>query len=171
MRFLMSSAMMALTCVALAAPHYSQSRLNAFQSELNDAANQPAESTQSMLASKAVEVQDAQVFSASAGQDTKVIMRFVNRDEHGHAVQAVYSPLAKQAQLQTAVQINGKLVNVQVHSFALQLNSTTWLGQKQKHVELMNLSQSLTPGQTVPLVIIYRDGSYDAFDAKVVSSS
>lgn len=158
-----------LPALTLANVHFSQEQIQQYKQQLNDAASSSDDQNKPgpMLASQAIKIQAAQAFVAQKGQEAKVIMRFVNQDTYGHAVIAAYSPEAKQVQLRTSVKVNGQYVEVQVHSFALQLSSTTWLGREQKHIMLMDLTQNLNSGETVPVTVIFRDGSYETVNAKV----
>jgi len=126
--------------------------------------------TQSNLASDVITIKVPQVYQANAGDNTVAIMRFINHSDKGHVVIAAFSPVAKQIQLRTVVQVKKRNLPVQIHSFALSLNATTWLGHNQKHIALLGLTKNLTVGDTVPIAILYRDGSFETVQAKVVNA-
>ena len=122
------------------------------------------------LASQAIKIGFAKVTAAPAGGNTHAYMHFTNTSDDGHTIIAAMSPDAMQAQLHTFVTVQGKPVEVLIHSLPIEADKYLYLSKKRENIALLGLNKALSAGTKTPITVIYRDGSYQTVQADVVSS-
>jgi len=115
-----------------------------------------------------IRVADPYVRATPPGQkNTAAYVELGYEDSHPASIVAVYTPIAKKAQMHTVEEVKGVAKMMQVSHIQLKPGSTTSLQPGGYHIMLMGLSEDLMPDDAIPLVFIYDDGSSTLVDAVV----
>ena len=119
-------------------------------------------------AAELVGVQDAYVRAVPPGQPNSAsFMGLHNSDSQDHALVGAVSPAAKVVELHTHTMKDGMMQMRPVERIDLPAGTTTSLKPGGFHVMLIGLQQPLVPDQTVPLTLMYEDGSKAQVNAPV----
>ena len=104
---------------------------------------------------KAPEIQLMQNSSNSAD----AFMQLNNKGNHTATLIAANSMTADQTLLQKANERDGKQTTTKISKITIKPNSSTTLQQNGIQVSLMGLKQTLHKGDSVPILLIFDDGS------------
>lgn len=121
------------------------------------------------VASSVIVVKNPDVIAEPVNQTaTEVYMDLDNTGKLAHQVIAATSSSAEMVQLHDMYMKKGKMYMHQVPSISIQPDSNQALDGS-FHVMLIDTHKQLTPGQVVPITLIFEDGSWISFNAKVVA--
>lgn len=126
------------------------------------AANQST--TADVIVIKTPKIQMSSMMGSNAAE---VFMELDNKSRYPHFLKAAYSPVAAQTQLHLTVHQNGYESMRQVERILIKPNSDRQLQPGGLHVMLMGLKQPLKKGDTIPVVLIFSDGSNVSVNAQV----
>ncbi|GIU48713.1 hypothetical protein TUM4249_04650 [Shewanella sp. KT0246] len=90
--------------------------------------------------------------------NTAAYLTLMNHSDEDVTLVSVTTPAAKEAQLHTLVEENGMVKMRQVEGFDIPSHSTLTLQPSGDHIMLLSLTAPLTMGDTVPLVLTFKDG-------------
>lgn len=108
-----------------------------------------------------IAVTDVQILAMSEGQiNTAAYMKLVNdcRCEE-HALIAAYSPVAREIELHSYEEANGRMKMRQIDEIILQSNSELIFKPGGPHLMLMGVKKQIKDGDSVPLTLEFEDGS------------
>ncbi|MEN8177532.1 MAG: copper chaperone PCu(A)C [Pseudomonadota bacterium] len=115
-----------------------------------------------------VEVKDPYVRAVPPGQPNSAsFMALSNSDAQGHALVAAESPVSKVVELHTHTMVDGMMRMRQVEKIELPAGEQVALQPGGLHVMLIGLQQKLTPGEEIPMTLIFEDGSKQQITAPV----
>ncbi|MBA1444942.1 MAG: copper chaperone PCu(A)C [Chromatiales bacterium] len=115
-----------------------------------------------------VDVDDPYVRGVPPGQpNTSTYMGLTNRDQQGHALVGAQSPVAKVVELHTHTMEGGMMRMRPVKQVDLPAGQQVKLQPGGLHVMLIGLKQKLKPGESVPLTLLFEDGSTKAMQVPV----
>ncbi len=118
------------------------------------------------IASNVIRIQFATI---AVDRNTDAFMRLENKGQSMHEIVAAFTPVARQVQMyKTYEDFNHWDVPKKVPEINLASNQRTTLKLEGLHLGLLGLKKPLMAGETVPLAIIYEDGSWTDVYAKVV---
>lgn len=98
---------------------------------------------------------------------TEVFMAFLNQGHQSHELVAATSPMADQVQLHTTAMQHGKMVMQQIQEITIKTNHEKDLQLGGLHVMLIGLKGSLAKNQSIPITLIFNDGSWKTIHAKI----
>lgn len=126
----------------------------------------------SEIASSVVTVSNPEVIAEAVNNNTtEVYMDLDNNGTQLHSVVAATSPFATIIQLhETYTQAHGHSFMKQVPSISITPHSDRPLKDGTFHIMLINTQHHLNAGQTVPVTMIFEDGSWISVDARVQAS-
>ena len=125
-------------------------------------------SVQAQSVADQVEVQDAYVRAVPPGQPNSAsFMALHNGDSQAHALVGAASPAAEVVELHTHTMLDGMMQMRPVEQIELPAGATTRLQPGGFHVMLIGLQQPLVPDQSVPLTLVFEDGSEVVVSAPV----
>ncbi|MEN8167933.1 MAG: copper chaperone PCu(A)C [Pseudomonadota bacterium] len=115
-----------------------------------------------------VEVKAPYVRAVPPGQPNSAsFMMLHNGDSQDHALVGAESPVAKVVELHTHTMVDGMMRMRQVEKIELPAGKMTGLQPGGLHIMLIGLQQTLTPGEDIPLNLLFEDGSKAAVSAPV----
>jgi len=117
------------------------------------------------LASKVMKVSDI-VIEDSNGRMARLGMKLENTGAVAHTLVAAYAPIAEQTQLHACDMVEGKSVMRQISGLTVPAKGETILSSSGLHVMLMGMEAPLKKGDTVPVRLIFNDGSNLLIEAK-----
>ncbi len=121
------------------------------------------------MASSVVTISNAKVVAEAVNSNTTAI--YMNLDNKGtqlHSIVAATSQVAKIVQLhETYTQTNGHSLMKQVPSISITPHSDRPLEDGTFHIMLIDTKHHLNVGQTVPVTMIFEDGSWISVNARV----
>jgi len=100
-------------------------------------------------------------------ENTAVYFTLYNTSDEAHQIVNVTSEEAIQVQLHTTLEKDGVYSMQRLTSVDVPAKKNTYFAPGGKHIMLMGLIESLSPGEHVPLTIIFEDGSYVRLSAEV----
>lgn len=98
---------------------------------------------------------------------TEAFMELDNSGKYSHELVAATSSAAESVELHDTYVKNGRTYMHQVSSITIKPHSDTDLKNGSFHIMLINTSKPLLSGQSVPITLIFSDGSWIAVSAKV----
>lgn len=127
----------------------------------------------SEIASNVIQVSNPEVIAEGVNSNsTEVYMNLDNQGSALHAIVAATSPAAKIIQLhETYTQTHGHSFMKQVPSISITPHSDRPLEDGTFHIMLIDTKHPLTVGQTVPVTMIFEDGSWISVNARVQAGS
>lgn len=134
---------------------------------LMNAANQYSKTTKE-TASQVVNVKFAKVSkSLESNNNTEVFMELLNQGQLPHAIVAASSPIASKTQLHTIIYRDNQASMQQVAYIPIPKQGETDLQLGGLHIMLFGLKRQLNTGQTVPITLVFNDGSSKTINATV----
>ena len=128
-------------------------------------------SDNSEAASTVIQVKNPVVLAEHVNDTaTEVYMVLDNTGKQNHQVIAANSSSAEMVQLHDMYTKNGQMYMHQVPYITLKAHADQPL-EGSFHVMLIDTKKQLTPGQIVPITLIFEDGSWIAFNATVKQGS
>jgi copper(I)-binding protein len=119
-------------------------------------------------AADAVSVVDPYVRAVPPGQpNSAAFMQLQNKSADNHAIVKAESPVAKIVELHTHIMEGGVMKMRQVKQIEVPAQGSTRLKPGGFHVMFIGLKSELKPGQSVPVTLIYEDGSKTTIQAQV----
>jgi periplasmic copper chaperone A len=107
-----------------------------------------------------VQVIEPYVRAMPPGQpNTAAFMRLQNRGERNHALVDATSPASEIVELHTHVEEGGMMRMRRIERIDIPAQGEAVLQPGGLHIMLIGLKQPLSPGDTVPITLIYADGS------------
>ncbi len=100
---------------------------------------------------------------------TEVKMDLINQSQQPVELVAATSSIAQKVQLHHFVMVNGKRVMRQIKSIMIKPHVAEDLSFNGIHVMLIGLKQQINIGESIPLTLIFSDGSHQSIDAKVIA--
>jgi copper(I)-binding protein len=91
-----------------------------------------------------------------------------NKDTAEHTVVAAESPVAKAVELHTHTNDNGVMRMRKIDSITVPAGGMTMLKPGGLHIMFIGLNRALNAGDSVPLTLVFADGSRIALDVPVV---
>lgn len=106
---------------------------------------------------------------SNGANTTEVFMQVDNLSNKAMSIVAAYSPLAEQVQLHQSLPNKQKnmLEMKEVSQIAISAKSHLTMKSEGFHVTLMGLHVALQEGDTVPIILIFNDGSWVKVNATV----
>ena len=149
-----------MACCAVAASNNAAPAVNAMQpavmqNQSNAIMNMPVTNLAGNMQVKQAYVETWQPTGNSAG----AFMELVNHSNRAITVIAAFTPLAQETELHDFADINGQQVMQQVAKIVVKANSEDDLKPGGFHVMLMGLNKPLQNGMSVPITLIFSDGS------------
>lgn len=149
-----------LACCAVAASNNTAPAANAtqpaaMQSQSNATMNMPVTNLASNMQVKQAYVETWQPTDSSAG----AFMELVNHSNKAITVIAAFTPVAEETELHDFANVNGQQVMQQVAKIVVKADSEDDLKPGGFHVMLMGLNKPLQNGMSVPITLIFSDGS------------
>lgn len=112
------------------------------------------------LASQVIRVKAPEVIADShTGTSTEIFMELVNKGNQAHTLIAAVSDAAKQTQLHKYVRVNNKEVMHQVDSIVIKKKGEKNLKPGGFHIMLMELKDTAKFGSSIPITLVFKDGS------------
>lgn len=102
------------------------------------------------------------------GQTTAVFMELVNNGNLDHELVAATTPAAKLVQLHSTMSHHGDSAMQQISGITINPHKEKNLKPGGLHLMLMNIQKHLIRNQTIPITLIFNDGSWIQVKAKVV---
>lgn len=104
--------------------------------------------------------------------NTAAFMTLQNTGKFDHHLVAAFTPAAKQIQLHVTFMEKGQsefsmMRMRQVHDFVIKAGKSESFKPGAHHIMLMGLTQKLNLGDTVPVTLLFSDGSYEQVNAIV----
>jgi len=128
-------------------------------------------SIQAFAASSAaddVHVINPYVRAVPPGQpNSAAFMQLQNKSASQHAIVRAQSPIAQRVELHTHLMEDGMMKMRQIKQIDVPAKGKTSLKPGGLHVMFLGLKSALTPGQSVPITLIYEDGSKTTIHAPV----
>lgn len=98
---------------------------------------------------------------------TEVFMDLINKSNKPQEIIAAYSPIAGKTQLHKTTDHHGKMGMKQIPDIMIPRHSDEDLHLGGLHVMLMDLKQKLAKNEIIPIILIFKDGSWIDVNAKV----
>jgi copper(I)-binding protein len=111
------------------------------------------------LASDEVKVLNAWVRPAAAGKATAAYMQIVNDKGMDVELVEVESSAAMMNEIHKTVLENGVSQMVRINTLLIPASSTVMLKPQGIHIMLMGLKQNLKVGETISLLLVFKDGT------------
>ena len=99
--------------------------------------------------------------------NSAAFMQLQNKSATQHAVVRAESPVAKAVELHTHINEGGIMKMRQIKQIDVPAKGTTMLKPGGLHVMFLGLKSELKPDQSIPVTLIYEDGSKVTIHAKV----
>ncbi|MBI1422186.1 MAG: copper chaperone PCu(A)C [Gammaproteobacteria bacterium] len=99
--------------------------------------------------------------------NSAAFMQLQNKGATPHAVMKAESPVAKVVELHTHINEGGVMKMRQIKKIDIPAQGETMLKPGGLHVMFLGLESELKPGQSVPVTLIYEDGSKVTIQATV----
>ncbi len=107
-----------------------------------------------------IEVMDPYVRAVPPGMPNSAsFMAIANHSDQAHALVAAESRVAKVVELHTHAMVDGMMRMRRVEKIDLPAGETIELKPGGLHVMMMGLKQGLEPGQTIPVTLVFADGT------------
>jgi copper(I)-binding protein len=100
---------------------------------------------------------------------TEVKLTLDNQNPKTVTLIAASSPIAEKVQLHDVVKKEKKEVMQPIEEIKLAGQHKTQLSFKGQHIMLINLKKHLLPQETIPITLIFADGSHKTISAQVTS--
>lgn len=119
------------------------------------------------IASTVITVKNPDVVAEAVNSSaTEVYLELDNSGKTDHRVLAATSPAAQMAQLHDMYEKNGQMIMHQVRMIPIPAHKDELLNGN-FHIMLIDTSKHLTSGQIIPITLIFEDGSWLNFNARV----
>lgn len=99
--------------------------------------------------------------------NSAAFMQLENKSSTRHAIVKAQSPVAKVVELHTHIMEGGIMKMRQVKKIDVPAQGKTMLQPGGLHVMFLGLNSELKPGKSVPITLIYEDGSKTIIHARV----
>ncbi|CAK0780568.1 periplasmic copper chaperone A [Gammaproteobacteria bacterium] len=106
-----------------------------------------------------IRVEDPYARASPPGAHSAVFMKLDNRAAQPHALIKVESPAARAVELHIHTMTNGLMEMRPVPRLEVPAGQPLMLEPGGSHIMLIDLTNSLSPGQNIPLTLGYEDGS------------
>lgn len=98
---------------------------------------------------------------------TEVFMELINNSDTPRELIAATSPVASQIQLHKTIDYNGKRRMQKINSITIKKDSEKELQPGGLHVMLIGLKSELVKNNSIPIILIFNDGSWKKVQAKI----
>lgn len=98
---------------------------------------------------------------------TEVFMELINNSDTPRELIAATSPVASQIQLHKTIDYNGKMRMQKINSITIKKESEKELQPGGFHVMLIGLKSELVKNNSIPITLIFNDGSWKKVQAKI----
>jgi copper(I)-binding protein len=122
------------------------------------------------IASSVMRIKKSEVIAEKGSQkSTEDYMELVNTGKKNHTLLAATSPDAEIVQLHEGCLENKKQHMEKISAIGVNAGKDKLLEQGGYHVMLIDTKKELTPGEVVPITLIFKDGSHIDTTTKVVA--
>lgn len=115
-----------------------------------------------------INVSNVTILGGLPGQaNTAGYATFKNTGTENCELVGASTPVAQRVELHTVTQANGMMKMQQVQEFMIPANGELLLAPGGNHLMLMQLKQTLTPNEEVPVTLMFKGGQEMKINAKV----